>query len=465
MKKKQPYSAVSVDKFDVRPLLPALAGGCILAIDVAKEKFVVALSTLAGEVVRTVRFRHPLETELFLNLVATLLTAFPAQVIAAMEPTGTYGDAVRHQLRKLGVPVKLVSAKRVHDTRELFDGVPSSHDGKSAFLVAKLHSEGLSRDWPERSDWVRAIRALVDQRQVYGEPLTRCLCRLEALVMRHWPELPLFLDMMQQKCALRLLARYGSPANVAADPGAAAFLRKSANGNLAAAIVQGTIDTASLTTGLPAVQEEVETIRCTAGQALEYWGLMDAVELRISELGKDVPLYQHLRGLLGPFSAAAFIAYTNPMDYESPAKLEKACGLNLRENSSGEHQGRLHITRRGPPLVRRLLYLASLRLVRADAHIRAWYQKRRGYTEETKKRAVVAVMRKLVKAAWHVARGAKFEPQRLVDVRRLDVATPAPQPDAESLHRGRPLRRELPRTTTTGKWSRRTKGGAATATP
>ena len=39
------------------------------------------------------------------------------------------------------------------------------------------------------------------------------------------------------------------------------------------------------------------------------------------------------------------------------AKLEKAVGLNLREKSSGEHEGRLSITKRGPGLLRRLLYL------------------------------------------------------------------------------------------------------------
>ena len=38
-----------------------------------------------------------------------------------------------------------------------------------------------------------------------------------------------------------------------------------------------------------------------------------------------------------------------------------------------------------------------------------------------KVRAVVAVMRKLVMALWHVARGAEFDARKLFDVRRLEV--------------------------------------------
>lgn len=43
--------------------------------------------------------------------------------------------------------VHAVSPKRTHDSREVFDGVPSMHDPKSALLIAKLSSMDLSREW------------------------------------------------------------------------------------------------------------------------------------------------------------------------------------------------------------------------------------------------------------------------------------------------------------------------------
>lgn len=48
-----------------------------------------------------------------------------------MEPTGTYGDGLRALLVSRGVSVFMQSPKRVHDAREVFDGVPSLHDAKS----------------------------------------------------------------------------------------------------------------------------------------------------------------------------------------------------------------------------------------------------------------------------------------------------------------------------------------------
>ena len=41
-----------------------------------------------------------------------------------------------------------VSGKAVHDYAEIFDGVPSQHDGKDAAMVAELAAIGKSSPWP-----------------------------------------------------------------------------------------------------------------------------------------------------------------------------------------------------------------------------------------------------------------------------------------------------------------------------
>ena len=73
-------------------------------------------------------------------------------------------------------------------------------------------------------------------------------------------------------------------------------------------------------------------------------------------------------------------------------------------------------------MVRQYLYLLALRVIGKDAIVRAWYERRRGFAADTKVVAVVAVMRKLVRALWHVARGNAFDATKLFDVRRLSVA-------------------------------------------
>ena len=71
--------------------------------------------------------------------------------------------------------------------------------------------------------------------------------------------------------------------------------------------------------------------------------------------------------------------------------------------------------------MRRYLFLLALRQIKQNEVVRAWYQRRRSFVAENKLGAVVAVMRKLVRGLWHVARGAAFDAAKLFDVRRLGV--------------------------------------------
>jgi transposase len=73
----------------------------------------------------------------------------------------------------------------------------------------------------------------------------------------------------------------------------------------------------------------------------------------------------------------------------------KLAGLDLYEVSSGKHRGKLRISKRGRPLMRKLLYLAALSAVRKDGVMNEWYQ--RALSRGMKKtKALVAVSRKLL---------------------------------------------------------------------
>ena len=64
-----------------------------------------------------------------------------------MESSGTYGDALRRALGDNGIEVQRVSGKAAHDYAEVFDGVPSQHDGKDAAVVADLAALGKAKPW------------------------------------------------------------------------------------------------------------------------------------------------------------------------------------------------------------------------------------------------------------------------------------------------------------------------------
>ena len=53
---------------------------------------------------------------------------------------------------------------------------------------------------------------------------------------------------------------------------------------------------------------------------------------------------------------------------------------------------------------------------------RAWYRARESHQAKQSLKAVVALMRKLARALWHVGRGATFDPRKLFDTRRLGLS-------------------------------------------
>jgi len=442
--KKHTYRACRVHEIRLSEVVPLLVGGCIVALDVAKVKFVAALATLEGEVVKLFRFDHPTETTDFLLLLGALEAALGAgKVKVAMEPTGTYGDAVRHQLAVRSVPVEMVSPKRTHDSQALFDNVSSLHDPKSATLVAKLCAMKLGTEWKPCAPDRTRLRALVELRQHEQGRFEQCQGRLEALLARHWPEFGLYLDPRHQVSALELLSQFGSAARVRREPAEArALLHSASHGRLSPEAILETLDGADSTLGVPMVLEEQQFMSLLASEALDSHRRMAAYEAQLRALSTDEG-FVHLQNWMGTYTAAALIALCDPRQYANASELVKACGLNLREKSSGEHQGRLSITKRGPGVVRQVLYLFALRMLQESPTVKAWYCKRRAYTEDAKQRAVVAVMRKLLKAAFHVARGATFDAKKLFDERRLELPSPETifrrqQPKARTQPRARP---------------------------
>lgn len=140
---KGKYRAVSVKKIRATDLIKGIRGKrVVVAIDVAMEWMYAAIASPDRTIHAIIKWSHPHETRAFLKFVNELNQH--AEINAAMEPSGTYGDALRYRLLKAGIRVWRVSPKRTHDAAEVYDGVPSLHDAKSAAIIAKLYFDGLS---------------------------------------------------------------------------------------------------------------------------------------------------------------------------------------------------------------------------------------------------------------------------------------------------------------------------------
>jgi transposase len=330
------------------------------------------------------------------------------QLVIALEPTGTYGDPLRQALHDADLAVQRVSPKVAHDYAEVFDGVPSQHDGKDAALLAELAALGKSVLWP----FVRTPR---DQELAYWverlEGQRRFLAvhygRLEGLLARHWPEAAGVLSV-SSGVLLRCLQRYGSPAALAADPDALRQLRRWGGPRLSEETARALLAGATASVGVRAEAFDVRRLQEQAAAARQLRQELGVSRRRLEALASTEPVLEAQAQVVGAATACVlWVGVGDPRDYDCGAAYRKAMGLNLTERSSGRWQGRIHISGRGPAVARRWLYFAALRLVRR-AGVRDWYQRKKSRDGDLGGRALIGVMRKLALALYRV--GAKGEP-------------------------------------------------------
>ena len=349
--KRRAYRATDVKDLRLENVLKAApAGNATAGLDIGKFEVRAVVRWNGGSFERPWKAENPSQIELLVGLLRKVADSRP--LVVAMESTGTYGDVVRARLHAAGLVVHRVGGKAAHDYAEVFDGVPSQHDGKDAAVIAELAAFGKSTPWPYRAkedadakmgywaDWLDAQQSI---QQLW-------IGRLESLLARHWPEATRLLDLASVTL-LSALAHYGE-------------IRKA--------------------------REELE------------------------RLARDNAVIQRQAKIVGKATACVlWVALGDPRNYPCGEAYRKAMGLNLKERSSGKHQGQLKITKRGPSIVRKWMYFAAMRMSQSPL-VRPWFEEKKAKDKGRGKGALIAIARKLALALYSVgARGEAFEPQRL----------------------------------------------------
>jgi transposase len=418
--KKRIYRKVPVNRVAAGRVIGVLgAGRAVFAIDVAKTEMVAAFVDRNREVAVTIAWKHPEENGLVLALLRELGQA-GVTLEAVMESSGNYGDILRHQLEQEGVPVFQVSGKRTHDAAEVHDGVPSLHDAKSAAIIARLHLDGASRRWVAPALERRQLMAAIATMDLYQDHQQRMVHKLEALLARHWPELPTIIDLTSATL-MALLARVGGPANVASSAEHARQLMHGvSHGLLKPDTIEAVVRSAETTVGLELIAEEHGMLSAVAAEAHRALRAFKQAKSRVEELSQQNEVARQLAPQVGKATAAVLVADVgDPREFGSTRAYLKAYGMNLKEKSSGTKKGQLSITKRGPGRARKYLWLAVQRWVKKDAIARAWYERKIVRDGGLRAKAVAALMRKYAQALFHLARGAPFESARLFDTSRL----------------------------------------------
>lgn len=414
---KRNYRATHVKQVNWRNVIQNTAGkALVLAIDVAKEEQFAVLMDDQSQLYLTTKWTHPVETPTLLKHLATLTSQ---QLDVAMEPTGIYGDTLRRQLALADYRTHQVSAKRVSDAKEIYDGVPSLHDAKAAYLIGRLYWSGVAQPWRESSAQQRELKALCNRYELHNAHYGRNRNRLEAMLQRHWPEVLVYLALDSVTLEY-LLIRYGCPQALARDSvTAATLMRKVSCGKLAEAKIQGLLESSRNSIGIACVEEERRYLQ-QLGEELRRSRLhQKAVRKQLQVLIDADEQLKAMSAVVGPLTTAMLLSNRlDPRHYGNAGAYRKGMGLNLKEKSSGKFKGQLKITKRGPGQARKYLYFSILRLINYDPIVQRWYQaKVRANGDRDKLKYVVALMRKLACALWHVGHGEAFDARKLFTVK------------------------------------------------
>ncbi len=382
-------------------------------LDIGKESIFCTLRWSVDDFDRPWRARNPSDVGRLAELLREVGRG--RRLVVAMEPTGTYGDALRQALERQGVAVHRVSPKNASDYAEVFDGVPSQHDGKDAAVVAEFAAQGRCWPWPlprHRPKRIRKCRITCSGWTGQRRQMMVWCGRVEALLSRHWPEAT---SVVLVRCcrglccvawrstAVRVVWRRRRMVWPECGAGAAIVCRARkaagvgdqcpANGGRGGGSLGGRT-TASLRPG---------DSRLSPGE-------MQASRRRLRELTRGHAGIAALGSVVGvPTACVLWTELGDPRLYSCGAAYRKAMGLNLAERSSGKWQGKLKISKRGSSKVRRWLYLAALRWLKHEP-VRSWYLRQKAQRRGEGKAAVIGVMRKLALALYCVGgRGEKFD--------------------------------------------------------
>jgi transposase len=412
--KSRAYQAIAVNRVDVASLLHERDEAVVhVGLDIGKASILGTLRWGIDDFERPWRIRNPLEIGTLVELLSAV--GHGRGLIVAMEPTGTYGDALRQALTRAGLVAHRVSPKSASDYAEVFDGVPSQHDGKDAAVIAELAAQG--RSWP----WPLGVPSEAEQELAYqvewmdGQRRQMMLWygRVEALLSRHWPEATRLLKL-NSGALLNCLAKYGGPGGLASAVDGVEQVLRWGKRCLSAEKAQLVVDSACQTAGVTMGPWDEERLRRYACEIQKCRSEGRMARRRLCELTRGHAALGAMGEVVGVATACVlWVELGAPSAYHCGPAYRKAMGLNLAERSSGKWVGKLKISKRGSSQARRWLYLAALRWVRREP-VRSWYWRQKAQRRGEGKAALVGVMRKLALALYQVGgRGEKFDAKQL----------------------------------------------------
>ena len=349
-------------------------------------------------------------------------------VIPGMEPTGHYWFDLALFLRDNGMKPVLVNPLHVKRSKELDDHLPSKNDKKDPKTIAKLIIEGRYA-FPYLPEGIYAeIRNASNMRFQAEAELTRNKNRIQRWFAIYFPEYTEVYGSFDAISSLMILRQAALPCDIISlgDEKINQIWREAKLRAVGKKRAQTLVEAAKRSIGHT---EGLDTARMEMSLLLEDYDRLQNRLKQITELleklVRQVPYAEKLLQIkgIGMKTVSGFIAEVGDISRFNDAKqIQKLAGQAIVGNSSGKHNGKSRISKRGRKRLRYLLFEAALSLTATNSEFREIH---RYYTSrETnplkKKQSLTVLSNKLIRVFYTILKhGTDYDPAKLTsDIRR-----------------------------------------------
>lgn len=337
-----------------------------------------------------------------------------SQVLVGFESTGPYAEPLLHFLRQK--PVQLVQINPMHSKRvkELTGNSPNKTDRKDPRVIADVIMLGHSLTVVVPEGAAAELRRLTQARERAIKERTAVLNQLQHLVFVIFPEFLTVIKKVSSKTGLFLARQCPTPAAILALglDDLSRNMRRVSRGRMdhqrATQLFRAAKDSVGVTEGRQSIVEEIGYL---VDQIEMINAFVDRLESHMKRYLEQIQYSSYLLSMrgIGLITVAGLIGEVGDFrQFSTLSEITKLAGLDLFEVSSGKHRGKHHISKRGRPLMRKLLYFGAINAVKSNGIMHTPYSRmlERGMP---KIKALVAISRKLLAVMFALARdGAMY---------------------------------------------------------
>jgi transposase len=330
------------------------------------------------------------------------------QIVIGFESTGPYAEPLFHFLRKK--PVHLVQVNPVHTKRikELTGNSPNKTDKKDPRVIADVICLGHALTLVVPEGPAAELRRLSQARERAITDRTAMINQLQHLIFVIFPE---FLTVLKisTKTARYFIKHFTTPENIFALglESISQIVKKVSRSKLgqdrAKQLHTAAGNSIGITEGKQSIVFEIEHLVARVETEDQF---IDSLEKQMRVYLQQIPYSQNILSIkgLGQVTVAGLIGEVADFNkFDTISEVMKLAGLDLYEISSGSHRGQRRISKRGQPLMRKLLFFAAINAVKSKGIMHEKYQQMldRGML---KMKALVAIARKLLGIIFAIVR-------------------------------------------------------------